>query len=326
MERMNPDGSSNSDFKINLFLVVISFVVWVRFLLMLQLTKVFGPMLRIIIVMIGEVFKFLFIWIIILLTLTSISQLLFGELEAYQDYFTVSLTTFGTALANYDFSDFDDLDLGPMVGKIFVVFSLIINAVVLLNFIIAILADTYSNLMSNKLGLYYDVVISKINIYEDDEFYGGLVVGIPPFNVLAILMAPVYWYVSDQKLLKKINDTFTKVIFAPVALSFTALFMAMNLILLPFAYLAAILKKAKLVNMKLPGKNKTGDRVRDLRSDQPSLDLLTFIFLGLPLLILGQVKDAYIFLSLWYRDDVKEFGLEAVKETFLTEEQFECLE
>ena len=27
-----------------------------------------------------------------------------------------------------------------------------------------------------------------------------------------------------------------------------------------------------------------------------------------------------------YRDDVKEFGLETEKETFLTEEQFECLE
>ena len=154
-----------------------------------------------------------------------------------------------------------------MVGKIFVVISLIINAVVLLNFIIAILADTYSNLMGNKLGLYYDVVISKINIYEDDEFYGGLVVGIPPVNMLAILMAPVYLYVKDQKLLKKINDTFTKVMFVPSALIFTALFMALNLILLPFAYLAAIFKKAKLVNIRIPSRNKTGDRVRDLRSD-----------------------------------------------------------
>ena len=154
-----------------------------------------------------------------------------------------------------------------MVGKIFVVVSLIINAVVLLNFIIAILADTYSNLMSSKLGLYYDVVISKINIYEDDEFYGGLIIGIPPFNVLAILMAPVYFYVKDQKQLKKINDTFTKVIFVPVALSFTALFMAINFVLLPFAYLAAIFKKIKLVNIRLPRRNKACDRVRDLRSD-----------------------------------------------------------
>ena len=203
---------------------------------------------------------------------------------------------------------------------------MIINAVVLLNFIIAILADTYSNLASSKLGLYYDGLISKINVYEDDKFYGGLIVGIPPFNVLAILMAPFYLYIKDQKLLKKVNDAFTKVIFGPAALAITALFVALNLVLLPFAYLAAIYKKAKLVNMRLPKRHERGDRVRDMRSDSPSVELITFVLLGLPILLIDQLKDAYIFLSLMYRDDVKEFGLETLKETFLTEEQFECLE
>ena len=83
MNRLDPTKSTESDFKIYLFLAVITFVVWMRFLLMLQLTKLFGPTLRIIIVMIGEVFKFLFIWLIILVTLASMAQLLFGELEAY---------------------------------------------------------------------------------------------------------------------------------------------------------------------------------------------------------------------------------------------------
>ena len=73
MSRMDPNTSEDSDFKINIFLVIISFCIWMRFLLMLQLTKIFGPMLRIIITMIGEVLTFLFIWIIILVTLTSIS-------------------------------------------------------------------------------------------------------------------------------------------------------------------------------------------------------------------------------------------------------------
>ena len=91
------------------------------------------------------------------------------------------------------------MNLGPTVGKIFVVFSVLINAVVLLNFIIAILADTYSNLARSKLGLYYDGVISRINIYEDDEYYGGLVVGNPPFNILAIFMIPVYLCVKDKQ-------------------------------------------------------------------------------------------------------------------------------
>ena len=52
------------------FLVI---VFWSRFLLMLQLTKSFGPILRIIIVMISEVLKFLFIWILLLLMIASVA-------------------------------------------------------------------------------------------------------------------------------------------------------------------------------------------------------------------------------------------------------------
>ena len=117
------------------------------------------------------------------------------------------------------------------------------------------------------MGLYYDGVISRINIYEDDECYGGLVVGVPPFNVFAIFMIPFYLCVKDQKQLKRINDTFTKVIFFPVALEFTIIFIVMNLVLLPFAYLATIFKKAKLMATSNSDKRKTGERVKDMKSN-----------------------------------------------------------
>ena len=124
---------------------------------------------------------------------------------------------------------------------------MIINSIVFLNFIIAILADTYSDLNNSRLGLYYDGIISRIPVYEDDSRYGGLIVGTPPFTLLALLMIPVYLLVKDEKTLIKLNDRFTKLLFAPIALLTTTVFMALNLLLLPFAYLAAILKKIKLI-------------------------------------------------------------------------------
>ena len=188
-------------------------------------------------------------------------------------------------MANYDFTEFEDLNLGPTVGKVFVVFSVLINAVVLLNFIIAILADTYSNLARSKLGLYYDGVISRINIYEDDEYYGGLIVGTPPFNVLAIFMIPVYMCVKDKKKLKRINDVFTKLIFFPTALAITAFFIAFNLVLIPFAYLTTVFKKAKMMCVDMSGQRKTGERVKNMKSKSPGGDFLLFLLLGLPMLI-----------------------------------------
>ena len=53
---------------------------------------------------------------------------------------------FGTGLATYDFHIFDGLIMGEIYGEIFIVIALIVNAIVLLNFVIAVLADTYADL------------------------------------------------------------------------------------------------------------------------------------------------------------------------------------
>ena len=125
--------------------------------------------------------------------------------------------------------------------------SLLINTVVLLNFIIAILADTYSKLSSQSLGIYYDGIIARIPVYEDDSRYGGLILATPPFNLLAFLIAPYYAFATDERRLKYVNDIFVKVTFVPYALVFSAIFIVCNLVLLPIAYLAALLKKLKLM-------------------------------------------------------------------------------
>ena len=105
---------------------------------------------------------------------------------------------------------------------------------------IAIQADTYAKFTKDQLGIYYDGVIARIPIYEDDNRYGGLIVGTPPINVLAILMIPFYCCVKDEKTLRWGNDLFTRFLFAPIAILITLTFMAINLLLIPFAYISAI--------------------------------------------------------------------------------------
>ena len=150
-------------------------------------------------------------------------------------------------MGNYDLSVFEKLSLGKYVGEAYVALAVLINSIVFLNFIIAILADTYSNLTSSSLGLYYDGIISRIPVYEDDSRYGGLIVGIPPFNLLALPMIPLYMFVKNENVLRRINDIFTKVIFIPIAILITVFFIAINAMLLPLAYIAAVFKKFKLL-------------------------------------------------------------------------------
>ena len=218
-------------------------VIWTRFMMMLQLTRSFGPILRIILSMVGEVAKFLVIWSIMLICLSSMATLLFGELSEYSEFIEVFFTVFSTGIANYDMNVFDALEASEMLGRIFIAFAVLANCVVLLNFIIAILADTFSKLSMRSLGIYYDGLIARIPVYEDDARYGGLIVGLPPFNVIALLMVPFYCCVKDERTLRNVNNKFTQILFIPIALVFTAIFMAFNLLLLPFAFLAAIYKK-----------------------------------------------------------------------------------
>lgn len=64
-------------------------------------------------------------------------------------------------------------------------------------------------------------------------------------------MVPFYLFTKNEKVLIKVNDAFTKLIFAPIALLITVCFVAFNLALLPFAYIAAIMKKVKFLRGQL---------------------------------------------------------------------------
>eukprot|EP00354_Favella_ehrenbergii_P008633 CAMPEP_0170450744 /NCGR_PEP_ID=MMETSP0123-20130129/178_1 /TAXON_ID=182087 /ORGANISM="Favella ehrenbergii, Strain Fehren 1" /LENGTH=225 /DNA_ID=CAMNT_0010712127 /DNA_START=1546 /DNA_END=2223 /DNA_ORIENTATION=+ len=210
------------------------FVMWGRFMSMLQLTRLFGPMLRIIINMFGDIGKFMFIYTVVLCIFASISSLLFGELSKFAGFWSVFMVMFDAGFGNYDlFEDFSD----------FGIIAVIINCILLLNFVIAMLADTYAKLSSQSLGLYYDGVIARIPVYEDDALYGGLIIGSPPFNIFAVILVPLYLFIKDEQRLKSINDAYTKLVFAPIALLSSVVFAALSLLMVPFAYLKAVMKK-----------------------------------------------------------------------------------
>ena len=59
------------------------------------------------------------------------------------------MKVFGTGFGVYDFSIFKEAKLGELAGEAFIFAVLLINCVVFLNFIIAILADTYSELQDH---------------------------------------------------------------------------------------------------------------------------------------------------------------------------------
>lgn len=63
----------------------------------------------------------------------------------------------------------------------------------------------------------------------------------PPFNTLLLLLSPIYFLIGEESLaLPAINKSINLVIYMPVAMLATLLFVSVNILLLPLAYLVAV--------------------------------------------------------------------------------------
>jgi hypothetical protein len=67
---------------------------WLRMILMLKLTKTFGPLIRIIDVMLKKLGIFLIIWVIQLFIFACIGFLIFGQLKEYDNFIDVMIMLF----------------------------------------------------------------------------------------------------------------------------------------------------------------------------------------------------------------------------------------
>lgn len=147
----------------------------------------------------------------------------------------------------------------------------------MVNLVIAVLSETYSRLNKQKLGLYYDGVIEVIPAYKYKKFYGALIAGCPPFNLLVLPFLPYFMFSESQKRLRYLNNNLVKVIFFPFSLIYASVFAVVNFLLVPFAYIATTFQKLRLAFV-----NDDEEKRNELVGN-----FFMFFFLGLPMLLLA---------------------------------------
>ena len=74
-----------------------------------------------------------------------------------------------------------------------------INVLILLNVVIAMMADTYAMLSSVRQGIYNYSVLSMFPSYKLDKHYGGLVSYTYPYSMFAFFLLPFYLCIKDKK-------------------------------------------------------------------------------------------------------------------------------
>ena len=126
-----------------------------------------------------------------------------------------------------------------------------LNVLVLFNVVIAMMADTYALMTSQRRGLYNYNIIKSVSIYKLDKRYGALILLIMPLNVIAFLLLPFYILIKDKKRLVAFNRRVYSILYACFAIVLTAIYLALNLTIMPFAYLKTCAHKINLLRKKL---------------------------------------------------------------------------
>ena len=81
-----------------------------------------------------------------------------------------------------------------------------LNVLILLNVVIALMADTYSLMSGVRKGLYNYSIVRSVPAYKLDNYYGGLALFMIPFCIIPFFLMPYYICVKDRLRLKAFND------------------------------------------------------------------------------------------------------------------------
>lgn len=94
------------------------------------------------------------------------------------------ITVIDASLGNYEIRIFNECESENMAvfGKIYMMSIIVMFNILLMNLIIAILANTYSRFESGSTGLYLSKILSTRDETEYDKNYGAFLSSVPPIN------------------------------------------------------------------------------------------------------------------------------------------------
>ena len=223
-------------YKIPVAIGAIILLQYLRIFIKFQGSRTFGPLIRTLISMLYQLMLFS-LFIIIMLGFIFGGRIAFVEFNQFRSFSSTALFLFDALLGNYKFSVFDNSQFGLGVyGKIYLMAYLIISNIVLLNFLIAILSDTYSHLNEKKQGLYLQQVIYIKQTLIKDENYSSLVFNFAPFNIFLLPVAP--FLLMKQR--PDLNKFMLHICYIPVLIVGCTSLLIWSLILTPVVYIMQI--------------------------------------------------------------------------------------
>lgn len=227
-------------FNIHYFAAVLTGLQFFRLLIAFRLNRLFGPMAKTIASMLFDIAQFLCIFFAVFIAFMAAGTLLFSELTEYKTFMDAFNTLFGASFANYDPTIYNaSTNISPTIGYIFIAIYLIVSAVLLLNFLIAILSSTYATLEEKRNGLYIEEVILHMQRYGYHPKYSSIVSVFTPFNIFFLPTNPLVLSARSRRF----NSLLQHIQYIPVAIFVVIVFFLISFLLIPFSYLIQLFMK-----------------------------------------------------------------------------------
>ena len=276
----------DNTFHINIIIATTMGIQLTRLVFSLQVTKTFGPMIKILGRMLVSVAIFMLLFTVLFLLFAVIGLQLFLDLDAFISITMTCITLFSACLGNFDYTIFNSATIvSPTVGYIYMTLFLIFVMILLLNLLIAILSNIYAQLNDIQIALYLRKVLYLRQKYDYDEKYSWMISAIPPLNLLAFILSPLI-ILNKSKTLNHIILLFE---YIPVMLTAIIVFSIFSVFMIPISYgLLLFSKCSNLFNKPIIGLKDILLRITDL---------VIFTFLG-----------SFI-ISLWVCLDILNFTL-----------------
>ena len=174
--------------------VMYNYYLWLlaaRILYQFVYFSTFAVLVQIIIKMMLNAVKFLFICLLFIIVFTTLANVSFYDISNYSTFYTSLVSTYSNGLGGFDFSSFDaSTHISYYSKKVLLAAYLLITVVMLMNFLIAILSETYSTYYGQTLALQMREIIKLRAIYEPNPYYSCLVKAPLFLNAYIILLAP----------------------------------------------------------------------------------------------------------------------------------------
>lgn len=183
-------------------------IIWLRFMLVLITNKRIGPFLRMMYLMFAEHTLFIIIFLALLLMSAAVFTAMFHDVSEEYTSFMVSLRTlWSAALATFNMETFGDYST---IGGALLAVYLLMSNVMLLNLIIALLSNVYSNLIQRVDSGHHAVVIDYYNRWQWHDGYGLLIFMPSPLSYLVTIFLPFYLLVERTEW---VNDKLCKIFY-----------------------------------------------------------------------------------------------------------------